>query len=205
MARLRQCKMTEGCFCISQPRQSIIGAENQCHTQLECEFYNRANKMSEKAYFPRNSRKKHIFLYTHILLIWRGYVNVRWLKAVSVSHNRAKALLTRKINVTTSFSVIIATAPLEYEKMAKVRQNASQNTYFFSVTTPKHDVCFLARYREPSCVELFLIYLSIFLRSLRIKNRRFWTLFISVDLIKKLTKKSQFLPHFQKFRKSVDF
>ena len=144
------------------------------------------------------------WFYIHCL-IWRGYVNVRWLKGVSVSHNRAKALLARKINVTPSLSVIIATAPLEYEKMAKGRQNASQNTFFFSVTAPKHDVCFLARFREPSCVELFLIYLPIFLRSLRIKNRRFWIVFISVDLIKKLTKKSQFLPPFQNFWKSVDF
>ena len=138
MARLRQCKMTEGCFCISQPRQSIIIAENQCHTQLECEFYNRANKMSEKAYFHRNySRTKHIFDFHTFCLIWRGYVNIRWLKVVFVFHNRAKALLARKINATPSLSVIIATAPLEYGKMAKGRQNASQNTFFFQCNRAK--------------------------------------------------------------------
>ena len=137
MARLRQCKMTEGCIRISQPRQSIMGAENQCHIKL--------------------------------------------------------------------LSVIIPTAPLEYEKLAKVRRNASQNTIFISVTAPKHDLCFLARFREPRCVELFLIYLPIFLRSLRVKNRRILIVFISVDLIKKLTKKVNFLPHLQKIRKSVDF
>ena len=130
---------------------------------------------------------------------------------VPASDNRAKALLARKINVTPSLSVIIATAPLEYEKMAKVGLNASQNTFFFSVTAPKHDVCFLARFREPSCVELFLIYLPIFLRSLRIKNRRFWIVFISVDLIKKLTKKVNFCLTFKNFenrsifRKKADF
>ena len=157
-----------------------------------------------KGIFSQKFTKKAHFWFSHILLR-RGYVNVRWLKAVSVSHNRAKALWARKINVTSSLSVIIATAPLEYEKMAKVSRNASQNTIFFSVTAPKHDLCFLARFREPRCVELFLIYLPIFLRSLRIKNRRFWIVFISVDLIKKLTKKSQSLPAFQNFWKSVDF
>ena len=91
------------------------------------------------------------------------------------------------------------------KKWQKWAKTLLTTRFFFTVTAPKHDVCFLARFREPSCVELFLIYLPIFLRSLRIKNRRFWIVFISVDLIKKLTKKSQFLPHFQKFRKSVDF
>ena len=96
-------------------------------------------------------------------LIWRGYVNVRWLRAVSVSHNRAKALLARKINVTPSLSVIIATAPLEYEKMAKGRQNASQNTFFFSVTAPKHDfVLFGAVLRAELCRTISHLSANIF-------------------------------------------
>ena len=66
-------------------------------------------------------------------------------------------------------------------------------------------MCFLARFWRQICTKLFLIYLHIFLRSLRLKNDRFYIVFIAVKFFKKLTKKSQFWRPFRKFRKSMNF
>ena len=76
---------------------------------------------------------------------------------------------------------------------------------FLLVTAPRHSVSFLARFWDLICIELFLIYLYIFLLSLSHENQWFCIVFIAVKFFKKLTFKSQFFSDFQKFRKSMNF
>ena len=64
MARLRQCKMTEDCLCISQLLRSIICAENQCHTQLECDYRNRATGIWKNGKRQAKRFSKHVFFFS---------------------------------------------------------------------------------------------------------------------------------------------
>ena len=121
------------------------------------------------------------------------------------SDNRAKVLLARKTNENPSLSEIIATAPPECQKKSKVAEDTPKNTFFLLVTAPRHSVSFLARFWDLICIELFLIYLYIFLRSLSHENQWFCIVFIAVKFFKKFTFKSQFFSDFQKFRKSMNF
>ena len=63
--------------------------------------------------------KKALFTCSTLCSIWRGYGNINCLELGPESENRAKALLVRKTNVDPSLRAIIATAPLECQKMSK--------------------------------------------------------------------------------------
>ena len=86
------------------------------HLTLTYPRHIKQNVWKSKMCFFREFLGKYAFSnFTCIhCLIWRGYVNVRWLRVVSVSHNRAKALLARKINVTPSLGVNFTTAPIKF-------------------------------------------------------------------------------------------
>jgi len=61
VARLHHYKMSSDWPCIWQPRQSIIGAENQRESQIGCDYDNRANKMQKKSKSAESSSLNTLF------------------------------------------------------------------------------------------------------------------------------------------------
>ena len=178
MARSCQCKMTEGCLCISQPRQSIIGPEKQCHTQLECDYRNRATGIwkngksgqnaSQNTFFPVKPRQNMMCAFWRGLesrVVWNYFssnlsANIRCVrKSVLITYVVRIFQLCFIFRSSRSAQILLPPkcCPFSPNLLRKVKWNSLFSFFFLNVTCDPFDkhhvgrpVCCQPARRRPS-------------------------------------------------------